>query len=97
MRDLISLVDIWLGEPVRRRLRSAWQRAAVALAGPQPPESTSVLPAGPAYARRPPPEHVRRRERPLDGEALALVRPYVIAHERGAKSTEAAVSEEHPS
>lgn len=32
--------------------------------------------------RRPLPAHVHERFRPLDGHAIALVRPYVLVHER---------------
>ncbi|WP_409471923.1 hypothetical protein [Streptomyces sp. HC307] len=41
-----------------------------------------MLPEPAAYTRRPLPDHVRERLRPLDGHAVALVRPYVLAHER---------------
>lgn len=82
MRDLIACLYIWLGAPFRRTLHATIRRAAAYLATPKPPAARPTVPPAPAYARRPLPEHIRERFRPLDGETIALVRPYLATHER---------------
>ncbi|MFF9480922.1 hypothetical protein [Streptomyces sp. NPDC014733] len=86
MRDFIGLLFLWLGEPTRRRTRSLVNRASACLFPPPLPPAPPVIAPAPPYARRPLPDHVRRRARPLDGEEIALVRPYLIAYERRARS-----------
>lgn len=84
MRDFIACLSIWLGAPLRRTLRSLAQRAANWI-GPPAPAPLVVFPAAPGYLRRTPPVHVLRREQPLDGHALAMARPYLVAYERRAQ------------
>ncbi|WP_399089060.1 hypothetical protein ACGH2B_15435 [Streptomyces sp. BBFR2] len=86
MRDFIALLFLWLGEPARRRARSAARQVSAFLFPPPPPPPPPVIAPAPPYARRPLPDHVRRRALPLDGEEIALIRPYLIAYERGAGS-----------
>lgn len=82
MRDFIALLFIWLAEPTRRRARTLIRRATTYLFPPPLPPAPPVIAPPPPYARRPLPAHVRRRALPLDGEEIALVRPYLIAYER---------------
>ncbi|MGW1835744.1 hypothetical protein [Streptomyces sp. NPDC002067] len=78
MRDFFALLFLWLGEPARRRARSAARRASVFLFPPPVPPPPPVIAPPPPYARRLLPEHVRRRAQPFDGEEIALARPYVL-------------------
>ncbi|TSB20231.1 hypothetical protein [Streptomyces benahoarensis] len=82
MRDVIALLLLWSGEPTRHRTRALAHRAITFLFPPPLPPAPPVIPPAPPYARRPPPDHVRRRAQPLNGEEIALVRPYLIDHER---------------
>lgn len=81
MHDFIDCLTIWLGEPSRRTVHRLAQRAAALLAQPPAPLAYDVLPTMPRYARGPLPAHVLARQRPIDGHALDLVRPYLRAHE----------------
>ncbi|MGY4990889.1 hypothetical protein [Streptomyces nigrescens] len=58
------------------------QRASAFLFPPEAPTALPVIPPAPPYARRPLSEHVRQREQPLIGEDVALIRPYLVDHER---------------
>ncbi|WP_159028085.1 hypothetical protein [Streptomyces gilvosporeus] len=87
MRDLTSLLYIWLGEPLRRALRTARQRARNWLCPPPPPPMGPVIPPGMPYHRGPrpgsaappgmPPHrgprpgHVIHRRGPLPAHVLA--------------------------
>lgn len=83
MRDLIACLAIWLVPGVRRSLRRIHRRVReLFVHSPVPPSAQPTLPQPPAYSRRPFPAHVRARLAPLDGHKVALVRPYVLAHER---------------
>lgn len=81
MSDLIACLLIWLGEPLRRTLRSARQRARTWLTPPPPPPPAPLLLAPLAW-HDPQPEHVRARCEPLDGHEVAFLRPYYRAHEQ---------------
>ncbi|NGO71460.1 hypothetical protein [Streptomyces boncukensis] len=77
MRDLIAclhpLLRLLLPQPRPGRHTAAY------LANPAP---TRPAPAQPAKSQpRPVPDHVRERMHPLDAEAVAPIRPYLIAHE----------------
>ncbi|MFE7316390.1 hypothetical protein ACFU7T_25360 [Streptomyces sp. NPDC057555] len=87
MRDLTALLYIWLGEPLRRALRTARQRARNWLYPPPPPPADPVIPPGiphhhgprPGNAvppemlhhRGPRPGHVINRRGPLPPHVLA--------------------------
>ncbi|MGP8300686.1 hypothetical protein ACTPOK_22710 [Streptomyces inhibens] len=79
MRDFIARMLIWLGEPVRRILRTAHQRARYGIA---PPHPRPVLPGPPAYDHGPLPDHVPARRGLIDGHEVRLVRPYYRVHEQ---------------
>lgn len=82
MRDAIACLWIWLGPGLGRTWRAGARRVTACLspAVPEPPSPALRMPA--PYPRRPLPRHVRERCQPLDGHAAALVRPYLVAHER---------------
>lgn len=84
MRDLIAYLYIWLAPGVRRTLHRIRARTA-----PHPlPAMLPVLPTAPTYARRPVPPHVIARRQPLDGHAVALVRPYLRVYEQACAAEE---------
>lgn len=92
MRDLIALLAIYLGEPARRSVRSAVLRASALLSPPGAPIPPPVIPPAPSYARQPLPDHVRERAQPLVAEDVALIRPYVVAHEHRAPQQQPALA-----
>lgn len=75
MRDLIALLTHWL-RALLGHTRPG--RHSAAYLSPTPPRPASR----PSHNERPLPPHVVERSRPLDAEQVALVRPYLIAHER---------------
>ncbi|WP_405408906.1 hypothetical protein [Streptomyces decoyicus] len=82
MRDFIACMFIWLGEPVRRTLRTAYQRGRTWIASTPTPAPRPVLDDPPAYSARPLPEHVLARRVPIDGHEVRFVRPYYRVHEQ---------------
>ncbi|MEJ8652721.1 hypothetical protein WKI65_32830 [Streptomyces sp. MS1.AVA.3] len=82
MRDFIACMFIWLGEPVRRTLRTAYQRGRTWIASTPTPAPRPVLDDPPAYSARPLPEHVLARRAPIDGHEVRFVRPYYRVHEQ---------------
>lgn len=76
MRDLIALLCHGLRVLLGHHTPSTGRHTATRLAAPQP------APAVPHPAQpRPAPPHVREHLRPLVGEEVALIRPYLLAHE----------------
>lgn len=67
---------------LRRTMHRTRQRARGWLTTPPLAPPHPVLPQPPAYTSKPLPAHVRARREPLERHATALVRPYVVAHER---------------
>lgn len=82
IRDFVGCLVIWLGPGLCRTWRTTVRRITGGLTPAPRPRPQNVLPTPAPYARRPVPKHVRERLRPLDGHAVALVRPYVTAHEQ---------------
>ena len=78
MRDLIACLCTLLRLLFPQRRPGRHSAAYLTSSAPAHPAPTQTAKRRP----RPVPEHVRERLRPLDGEAVALVRPYLIAHER---------------
>ncbi|RZU21761.1 hypothetical protein [Streptomyces sp. BK239] len=77
MRDLIALLAHWLRVLLGHTPPSG-RHSAAHLSTRTPSRST---PRRPLDVRSLPP-HVAERFRPLDAEQVALVRPYLIAHEK---------------
>ncbi|WP_326808196.1 hypothetical protein OHB04_22930 [Streptomyces sp. NBC_01775] len=77
MVDLTACLGIWLGEPTRRTWYAACRRAARRLSTRVPAVPRRAL-AAPDYAHLPASEQAWALETPLDGDAFALVRPYVL-------------------
>lgn len=75
--DLTACLVTWLGEPTRRTWHAACRRAARRLS-PRVPAAPRRALAAPDYAHLPASEQARALETPLDGDAFALVRPYVL-------------------
>lgn len=80
LRDIFACLVIWLGEPARRVIRSASCRVARLATRSESTTPGDVHVPPPPFPHRP--LHWQG-ERPVDGEAVALVRPYVLAQERG--------------
>lgn len=71
MRDVIARVLVW----ALRLLLPARGRHGAALPANQPAPTLTEPPQP-----KPVPQHVHERNRPLDGEEVALIRPYYAAH-----------------
>ncbi len=89
MRDFIACLFIWLGEPLRQRLRTLHRRASSWLSPPPPPSASPGVLQRPTYDRDPLPDHVLALRMPFDGHAVSPARPYYIASEFSLRSAEA--------
>ncbi|WP_172387338.1 hypothetical protein [Streptomyces sp. MNP-20] len=66
---------------MRHPLRRLARRLKARLAPLAPGRHTAAHPNCPPHPPRVLPQHVQARARPLVGEDIALVRPYLLAHE----------------
>lgn len=82
MPDPIACLTIWLGEPLRCTMRTAYRRACNWISPTPPPQLGPVIPEPPAYTRDQRPDHALGLGEPLDGHEIRLVRPYLVAHEQ---------------
>ncbi|WP_326687865.1 hypothetical protein OIE63_12335 [Streptomyces sp. NBC_01795] len=82
--DLFACLCIWLAQPTRRAIRSTVHRAAQLFARPEPSARRDAYSPPLPHPRTGVPWRVWEHEHPLDGDAVALVRPYLLAHERQA-------------